>query len=240
MGDDKLKEPVDAILSEARSAKFLFHRQVLHAALLVLLVSVGYALAAPALGPCDTPLLGLCDCGWFWLTLGVAVVHQLLVWLVFRGQLGWGVLTRLFGHRDLLVWGSIFIPLLIARPLATLGIAIADRGSLALPFWLSISLAVVLLVPATYAMYSVIRFFGIPRALGGDHFRLRYRRMPMVRKGAFAWTSNAMYLLVFLGLWSIAFITRSQVALVAALFQHAYVWVHFYCTEKPDMDLMYG
>jgi len=29
-------------------------------------------------------------------------------------------------------------------------------------------------------------------------------------------------------------------ALAAALFQHACIWVHYYCTEKPDMELIYG
>ena len=30
------------------------------------------------------------------------------------------------------------------------------------------------------------------------------------------------------------------VALAVALFQHAYIWVHYYCTEKPDMRRIYG
>ena len=62
----------------------------------------------------------------------------------------------------------------------------------------------------------------------------------MVREGAFAWTPNAMYLIVFLGLWAIAFLYGSRIALVGALFQHAYIWVHYWFTEKPDMDLIYG
>jgi len=232
-------DPTEATIVQARSAAYLFHRQLLHAGLLVLLVSICYAFASPAFSSSDS-LLGLSDFGWFWLTVIVAVVHQVIVALVFRAQLGWGVLFRLFGKRDLAVWGLVFLPLLIARPVVVAGLAIADSGSLMLPRWLAFSLGGALLVPALYAMWSVVRYFGIPRALGGDHFRLHYRRMPMVHEGAFAWTPNAMYLLVFLGLWSIAFFARSHVALAAALFQHAYIWVHYYCTEKPDMDLMYG
>jgi protein-S-isoprenylcysteine O-methyltransferase Ste14 len=78
------------------------------------------------------------------------------------------------------------------------------------------------------------------RALGGDHFRAEIREMPMVRKGAFRWSENAMYVFVFLGLWAIALLTGSQAALGLALFQHAYIWIHYYCTEKPDMELIYG
>jgi hypothetical protein len=64
--------------------------------------------------------------------------------------------------------------------------------------------------------------------------------MGLVRKGAFKWTPNAMYTLGFLGLWSIGLLARSHATLVAALFQHAYIWVHYICTEKPDMEILYG
>ena len=64
--------------------------------------------------------------------------------------------------------------------------------------------------------------------------------MPMVREDAFAWSSNAMCAFVFLGLWGIALVAGSLAALSAALFQHAYVWVHYYSTEGPDMELSYG
>ena len=29
-------------------------------------------------------------------------------------------------------------------------------------------------------------------------------------------------------------------ALVVALFSHAYIWVHYFCTDRPDMKLIYG
>ena len=64
--------------------------------------------------------------------------------------------------------------------------------------------------------------------------------MPMVREGAFRYSSNAMYTFVFMGLWGIAVLTRSQAALAVALFQHAYIWVHWYCTEQPDAVVLYG
>ncbi|MBW2461764.1 MAG: hypothetical protein JRH11_08960 [Deltaproteobacteria bacterium] len=62
----------------------------------------------------------------------------------------------------------------------------------------------------------------------------------MVREGAFKYSSNAMYAVVFLGLWGVALLTRSQAALAVALFQHAYIWVHWYVTEQPDGVVLYG
>ena len=49
-----------------------------------------------------------------------------------------------------------------------------------------------------------------------------------------------MYTLAFLGLWTIALATNSRAALAACLFQHAYIWVHWYCTEQPDIRVLHG
>ncbi|MHC5012024.1 MAG: methyltransferase [Planctomycetota bacterium] len=236
---------MDATLPEARSPGHLFRGQLLHLVLLLLLTCVAYALAGPAWTEAggtrrDLVFLGLHARTWFWITVAVVVVMHVLVWLAWRTQLGWGTLTRIFGRRDIAVWSGVFLPFLVARPLLTLAAALADPFSLLLPRWLSLSLGVIVLFPALYAVFSVARYFGIPRAVGGDHFRRAYREMPRVCQGAFAWTGNAMYALVFLLLWSIALLGGSHTALVLALWQHAYIWVHYHCTEKPDMALMYG
>lgn len=230
--------PEYASIPEAGTLRFLFHRQWLHLLGLVLLVPICGAFAAPALGAGEW--LGVSDTEWFWASVVAAIVHQVIVAFIFRAQLGWSILTRLFGKADMLVWGIVFMPLLIARPILILGVAVANAGTADLPRAFELAAGTALMIPAVYAGYSVGRYFGIDRALGGDHFRQRYREMPMVREGAFAWTSNAMYALVFLGLWGIALLTGSLAALAAALFQHAYIWVHYYCTEAPDMALIYG
>ena len=225
-------------ISEAGTLSFLFHRQWLHLLAIALLVPICWAFAAPALGHGEW--LGVTDTEWFWASIIAAIAHQVIVAFIFRAQLGWSILTRLFGKADMIVWGIIFMPFLLARPILILGLAITNAGTANLPRWFGIAAGSALMIPAVYAGYSVGRYFGIDRALGGDHFRQRYREMPMVREGAFAWSSNAMYAFVFLGLWGIALITGSLAALSAALFQHAYIWVHYYCTEEPDMKLIYG
>jgi hypothetical protein len=220
------------------SIQFFFKRQQWHLAALLILLPLAWAFAAKALN--TGTWLGLQDQIWFWLAIGAAIGHQVLVWVGWRSQLGWSVFSRLFGRYDLLAWGILFMPLLIARPILVVCLAIASRGSLDLPIPLSVGLGLVLLIPALYTIWSVVRYFGIVRAMGGDHFRTHYRTMPLVRQGAFAWSSNAMYTFAFLSLWSIALLIGSQAALSLALFQHAYIWVHFYCTEAPDMELLYG
>jgi hypothetical protein len=227
-----------ASIPEAGTLRFLFYRQWLHVAGLALLVPICWAFAAPALGSGEW--LGVSDTEWFWASVVAAIVHQVIVAFIFRAQLGWSILTRLFGKADMIIWGVVFMPLLLARPFLIAGVAVANAGTADLPRWFELAAGGVLMVPAVYGAYSVGRYFGIDRALGGDHFRKRYRSMPMVREGIFAWSSNAMYAFIFLGLWAIALLTGSLAALAAALFQHAYIWVHYYCTEAPDMDLIYG
>jgi hypothetical protein len=227
----------ELIIPEAHSAAYFFKRQGWHILLLSILIAITYFFAFPALE--DGTWLGLPDSSWYWLAISVTVLHQILVWLVWRAQLGWGTLTRLFGTSDLTLWGIVFMPLLFARPIAVYGLAMSDRDSLVLPDWLKITVGILLFLPALYTLFSVVHFFGIQRALGGDHFRLKYRKMPFVRKGAFRWSGNAMYVFAFLGFWSIVFLSGSLAALSLAFFQHTYIWVHYYCTEEPDMTLIY-
>jgi hypothetical protein len=208
-----------------------------HLMLLGLMIPGAYFIAAPALE--GNLFLGLPDSTWFWLSLGTTVLHQVIVWLVFRAQLCCQLLTRVFGRHDTRVWAAVFLPLLLGRPLILLGLALSDTGSLVSLRPLQIALGVLLMIPAVYTFRSIYHHFGIQRALGGDHFRDRYRQMPFVHEGAFRYSSNAMYSFAFLALWAIALFAGSRAALSLALFQHAYIWVHMYCTEQPDIRLLY-
>jgi len=203
--------------------KMFFRGQVLHALALVVLLPTAYALAPD--GGC-----------WFHAALWIAVVHQVYVWIGWRAQTQWKLLTRLFGRADFTVWNAIFFPLLAARPVLIGVVAAKDSGTLAMDPALSAFLGILLLVPAAYTGWSIHKYFGMARAAGADHFREEYRAMPMVKRGAFAWTPNAMYVFGFGALWSIALLARSHDALVAVVFQHAYIWVHYATVEKPDME----
>lgn len=218
--------------------RFLFEGQPQHLLLLAALLPGAVSLAAPAL---DGSLwLGIPDTTWFYSVMLVVVLHQLMGWFVFRTQLVFALFSRLFGPYDLAMWGAIFFPFLLLRPLLTLALGLADAGSLGALRSLQLGLGALLLVPALYTGWSVKRYFGVSRALGGDHFQQRYREMPLVREGAFKYSSNAMYSYAFLLFWAIALLTGSRAALAVALFQHAYIWVHLYCTEAPDMRVIYG
>ncbi len=84
-------------------------------------------------------------------------------------------------------------------------------------------------------------YFGFVRAAGADHFDPNtYRQMPLEKRGIFQYSDNAMYTFAFLLFWAFAVGFNSLSAVVVAAFSHAYIWIHFFATEKPDMDFIYG
>ena len=159
------------------------------------------------------------------------------MWLAWRLELQSAATSKTIGFHGYVV---VFFVLFTARFLSLLALAWVDRGSLNLSIIPLTVLTMLLALPGIYAMYSVKRYFGMARAAGADHFDGRYRSMPLVRKGIFRFTTNGMYLYAFLLFWAIAVGFNSSAALSVAAFSHVYIWVHFYATEKPDMEFLYN
>lgn len=220
-------------------AGFFFRGQLAHLLILGVLLC-GALLAVDFDRLAERQLLGLSARSWYLIAVVAPIVHQVYVWLAWRSQLCYGALTKRFGDRAFVIYQTVFMALLLSRPSSLTALAIADRDSLALPATIRVAAGLALGVPAGYAMVSVIRYFGLARAAGKDHFDESFRNKPLVTEGAFRYTGNAMYAIVFLGLWAIAIAAASWAALVAAAFSHAYIWTHYYCTERPDMRVIYG
>jgi hypothetical protein len=186
-------------------------------------------------------ILGLSAAGWLALAVILPVVHQFYVVLLWRGELYHQWLSKPLGEKAFPTWAVGFMILFLTRPITILALGIADRGSLPIPLWLNIPLITACTLICIYMAYSFGKFFGVKRALGLDHFQPdRYRNLPFVREGIFKWSSNAMYTYAFLGLWLIGLVLQSQAALLAALFNHLFIWAHYYFTELPDMRVIYG
>jgi hypothetical protein len=235
---ENIDQPAQLLYPQARTISYFFYRQHWHLISLLILVPFIWLLAAPHLG--EGAWMGISASQWFWISLCISILHQVVVWIVFRLQLGWATLTRLFGKADLLIWGFLFLPLFVGRIVTQGALSLATQDTLALPLWLAAVIGLILLIPALYTFWSVFRYFGLTRAMVGDHFRLRYRQMPLEKRGIFKYSDNAMYAFGFLLLWAIALINLSFPALVMAFFQHTYIWVHYFCTEKPDMDIIFS
>ena len=216
----------------------MFEKQGWHLFLLVLLL-VGVAVVAQG-DVLSGQLWGISTQAWLWIAIVVPVIHQIFVWLFWRLELHRGLITSWFGKNGFPIYKLGFTILFAARPISILLLGISNYGTLACPPALMYTAAVILLVPGVYTMYSVAHYFGMDRAYGIDHFDHAYRNKPFVKQGMFRYTNNAMYKFGFLILWSIALFTLSKAALLAVVFNHLYIWVHFYFTELPDIRRIYG
>jgi len=235
------RTPLLTKLDEIRGASTwadVIEGQPQHLGIMILMVAGAFAMFST--GPEAPRLLGLSAAGWGQISVILAVLHQIVVAVVFRLELHRNLLSEFFGERDMKIWMTIFLPLLALRPITVILTGWADVHGL-LGFrpldWL---VGIAMIAAAGWVLFTVVTEFTLPRAVGGDHFRNEFAGMPLLRSGPFAITPNAMYAIAFLGLWGIAFLFGSWNALVVALFQHAYIWVHMYCTEKPDMEWIYG
>jgi hypothetical protein len=225
--------------SEMSVVRNIFVGQSAHAFLLFSL-GVCMLLAAELPGFFVGEFAGVSTQAWFVLVVANAVVHQLYVWFCWRIELHTRGLSRVFGRWAFAVYASFFTVLILARPVLVTLLSIANAGTLPIGEELSRVIAFVMVMPVAYLAWSVRRYFGIARAFGIDHFDTAYRPLPLVRGGIFRLTPNAMYTFGFLLLWIPAFYYRSIAGIVAAAFSHAYIWVHYLTTEKPDMEVIYG
>ena len=219
-------------------AGYFFKGQLLHLLLLSALLGIVWQTVDFSM-PDERDLFGIGTRFWLMIAVAVPIVHQVFVWFVWRSELCFGVFTNRFGSVAFVVYEAVFLMLLVLRPLSLILVAASDANSLDLPLPVRVTGALILVVPGIYAMYSVVRYFGIARAAGKDHFDPAYRDLPMVRQGIFRFTSNGMYTCAFLILWSIAIACGSRAAMIVAFFNHAYIWVHYVCTERPDIHQIY-
>lgn len=217
----------------------VFEKQGWHLAGLAALLA-GVWFAAGVEGVLAGELWGIGTPVWLGAAVLLGVGHQVYVMLVWRLELHHKWISSKFGEKGFAYYGAIFLFFLIGRPLVALAAGIANSGSLPGSRMAFTVAGVILLAPVGVAMHSVLNYFGIRRAMGIDHFDPAYREIPFVKQGIYKYVSNAMYTVVMLGFWAIALLTASKAALVAAAFNHLYIWVHYYTTEKPDMKRIYG
>jgi hypothetical protein len=216
----------------------VFEKQAQHYLLLaVLLLGVDFLAKGDVLAG---QLWGISSQTWLWIAITIPVLHQVSVALLWRAELYYHKMTKWFGDEAFSVFRIIFTILFVGRPITLILLGISNRGTLPLNPFVAYALALLLFLPFAYTMYSVFHYFGVDRAYGIDHFDPSYRHKPFVKQGMFKYTDNAMYKFGFLILWAIALVFLSKAALLVAAFSHIYIWVHFYCTELPDIKHIYG
>lgn len=207
--------------------------------IIILLTLMTYALKID--GILNGDFWGVSTKTWFILTVTLPIVHQIYVVVIWRIELYRQSISRRFGDKGFKVFGAIFLLFLASRPISILLLALSNQESFEIGWSWRWLLTLILGVPSIYLGMSLKKYFGIPRALGEDHFKPEeYRNNPMIKGGIFKYTDNGMYLYGFLALYLPGILLASKAALAAAVLQHLYIWVHYYVTEKPDMEAIYG
>ena len=178
---------------------------------------------------------------WMVFTILCAISHQLYVLVCWRSELHYQSISRLLGQNGFKAYKLGFAILGLSRPTGIALLAISSRMTLSINPVLSYLLSGLLTIPAAYLFYSVKKYFGFDRAFGIDHFQPEdYKRKPFVDEGIFRYTRNGMYTFGFFSLWIPGLLLQSKAALCMALFSHMYIWVHYYCTELPDLRTING
>ena len=177
---------------------------------------------------------------WFWLAVGVPVVHQVYVWLIWRLELYRRTFTSRYGVPEAFRAYAIGFAVLFVGRLISIGLLSAsNQGTLAVDPRLPLLVAALIAPLVLYLFYSVKKYFGVGRALGIDHFDRNYNET-LVKGGIFRYTNNGMYIFGLMILYLPGLLLLSPAALLVALFNHIYIWVHYYCTERPDMKVIFG
>jgi len=217
----------------------IFEKQIYHLVSLTLLL-LGIGLMSRMEGFQLGQFLRLETTTWFVCALVIPILHQVYVLIVWRLELHYQWITRSLGEKGFGLYAVGFMLLFLSRFLILVGLAISNQNTLLANPWIPRSFALILLPPLIYVLHSTLRYFGLKRALGVDHFDPSYRGESLAQRGIFKYLRNPMYSLGLLSLWIPGLIWVSKAALLAALFGHLYIWVHYFFTEVPDMKRIYG
>lgn len=212
------------------------HWQWLSAVLLIFvihyLISIDNEYVEGSLWRVDTSL-------WLWLAVSIPILHQFYVWLVWRLELYQHTFSNYFGDTTAFkIYKVGFAILFVSRLIFITTLAFSNQHSLHLDPVISYSLAMIIMPFVFYLFYSVKTNFTIDRAFGIDHFIKNYNE-PYVKKGIFRFTDNGMYIFGLMILYIPGLLLFSKAALLVTVFNHLYIWAHYFFTEKPDMQKIY-
>jgi len=218
--------------------KVLKHQQW---TLLFLIISI---IACSLILPLDLfqsgEFLGITTLSWSIISLIMVISHHTYVLILWRLEIHYSTVSKIFKKKAFLVYEIGFFILFFGRIGVNFILSISNAGTLPLDLWIRLIITGIIAVPMLYTFYSVARYFGMHRAAGADHFLPEYREMEFVKKGIYKYSSNSMYKYAMLILWVPALLFGSVSGLVLALFNHIYVWVHYFTLERPDFKVIYN
>lgn len=171
------------------------------------------------------------------ITFIIHLAHVIFIWIGWRFELHLKLLTRIFKRQALPIFSLIYQLMVLARLISILWLSILTMSSVQFaPMFHLISVLVTLGV-IFVAFYSIVKYFGIERSAGGDHFHEKFRYLE--KRGLFRYFDNVMYVFGSLGFILPGLIFQSGPGLVCGWYHYLGIWLHYFCTEKPDMKIIY-
>lgn len=219
----------------------IFKHQLWHILLLIALLFALYIYSEKDTSVLKGDLWGISTFNWFILTILSPIIHQFYVLICWRIELHYKSISKRFGKNGFKIFKIGFTFLILSRPVTIILLAISNSMTIYITSAFSYVLSVILFIPLMYLFFSVAKYFGINRAFGLDHFYPEmYKNTPFIKQGIYKYTSNAMYIFGILLLWIPGILLQSKAALLIALYNHLYVWIHYYFTELPDIKIIYS
>ena len=218
----------------ANKLNFFFKHQIWHIGGLIILFFLGSQLVDFENN--YNVFFGIGVKNWFLFSMMTPLLHQGYVWLCWRSELCWQIISKTIGFKFYVI---IFFILGILR-LSSIGLCFADYGSWFMPGWKAWIVAILIFVPFVYTIYSIKKYFGFLRATGKDHFDPSYKNIPFEKRGIFKWSSNAMYTFAVAVFFGFAISAGSKAMFVFAAYSYIGTWLHYFCTEKEDFKVIYG
>ncbi len=213
---------------------FFFKNQIWHIGGLIILFYLGSQMVDFENN--SNVFLGINAKNWFVFAMMTPLLHQGYVWLCWRSELCWKIISRTIGFK---AYAVVFFILIISR-LSSIGLCFVDYGSWFTPGWMAWIISVLIFIPAIYTIYSIRKYFGFVRASGIDHFDSRYKNIPFEKRGIFKWIPNAMYVFAIGIFFGFAISSGSKAMFIFAVYTYIGVWLHYFCTEKEDFKIIYG
>ena len=215
-------------------------RQIWHLLILILLLSSLVLIAGNDKSILYGKLWGIDTSFWFLAAIISPIIHQVYVLILWRLELHYKSVSGFFGKNGFKLFKIGFAILMALRLITITILAVSNAKTLNIDPSVSYIIAGIITIPVIYLFYSVLYYFGMDRAFGIDHFEPeKAKTLAFVKQGIFRYTSNGMYIYGLLILWIPGLLMQSEAALLAALFNHIYIWVHYYFTELPDIDIIY-
>ena len=212
---------------------FFFRHQIWHIGGLIVLIYVSCQIVN---FENNTNLfLGINAKNWFMFSMITPLLHQVYVWICWRSELCWKIISKTIGFK---AYSVIFFIIMILR-LFSVGLCFVDYGTWFTPGWIAWNISVLIFIPVIYTLYSIKKYFGFMRATGIDHFDQSYKDKPFERRGIFKWTPNAMYIFAIGLFFAFAISSGSKAAFVFAVYSYIGIWLHYFCTEKEDFKIIY-